>query len=194
MSCSCGQAATAHLLARRIALLRGRKLGRGHEHQARDGGHVALADWLGAVQGFTALHWACESRDAARVRATLRGDGGLDVAARCGSLGNGPTSLELASDKEAFPHEPSPVCAKTAALVRAALQPWSPQVHHVQTAAFRRAAFAVMCVCVRLRGGAARGGRRRSRRMAVRAAAVAPALPAEMWHQVLACCAREWWG
>ena len=81
------------------------------------------------------------------------------------------------------------MCAQTAKLVRAALQPWSPAVHHVQTAAFRRAAFTVMCVAVRLRGQADTG-RRRSRRL-IRTEW--PSLPLDCWTHVLARCERRWW-
>ena len=143
---------------------------------------MALAGLLDAVASFTALHWACESRDPKRVQATLRGVDctALELA----------SALELVTNRAAFQHEPSPVCAQTAKLVRAALQPWSPAVHHVQTAAFRRAAFTVMCVAMRLQGQA-EVGRRRSRRLLLRTQL--PSLPLDCWTHVLVCCGRGWW-
>ena len=155
------------------------------------GDRAALAAWLAAVDGFTALHWACESRDPARVLAALRGDAVRDAGARCGADGAGPTALELASRPEAFPHEPSPVRKETAVLVRAALAPWSPGTHRVQTAAFRRGVLAVLCVEVRLRG---ESERRRSRRRQERGAvAPLPLLPPDVWACVLSQCTRNWW-
>ena len=118
-----------------------------------------------------------------RVRAALRGDAVPDAAAR-----SGPTALELVTRPEAFPHAPSPVCAGTAALVRAALAPWSTSTHRVQTAAFRRGVHAVLCVGVRLRHEA---DRRRSRRRAL--GTPLPLLPPEVWLAVLSHCARGWW-
>ena len=144
------------------------------------------------MDGFTALHWACESRDPARVLAALQGDTARDADARCGADGGGPTALELASRSEAFQHVPSPVRKETAALVRAALAPWSPSTHRVQTAAFRRGVLAVLCVGVRLRGEA--GSRRsRRRRRGHGAATPLPLLPPEMWVSVLSHCGRDWW-
>ena len=150
--------------------------------------------WLAAVDGFTALHWACESRDPARVLSALRGNAVRDASARCGADGAGPTALELASRPEAFPHEPSPVRKETAALVRAALAPWSPSTHRVQTAAFRRGVLAVLCVGARLRGEAGRRRSRRCRRGGRGAAMPLPLLPPEVWVCVLGHCTRDWWG
>ena len=110
---------------------------------------------------------------------TLRGDAACDVSERGGTDASGPTALELTSRPEAFPHAPSPVCAATAALVRAALQPWSPRTHRVQTAAFRRGVLAVLCVGARLR------------REAIEPPP--PLLPPELWLVVLGHCARDWW-
>ena len=67
---------------------------------------------------------------------------------------------------------------ETAALVRAALAPWSPRTHRVQTAAFRRGVLAVLCVGARLRHDAV---------------ASPPLLPPEVWLVVLSHCARDWW-
>ena len=116
---------------------------------------------------------------------------------RCGANGAGPTALELTTRPEAFPFAPSLVRAEMAALVRAALMPWSPRTHRVQTAAFRRAAFAVMCVGQRLRGPAPASAdghaRRRSRRLDLARAPPLPGLPDELWMAVLAYCGRGWW-
>ena len=104
------------------------------------------------------------------------------------------TALELASRPEAFPHEPSPVRKETAALVRAALAPWSPSTHRVQTAAFRRGVLAVLCVGARLRGEA--GSRRSRRRRSYRGrdtGTPVPLLPPEVWVCVLGHCTRGWW-
>ena len=146
-------------------------------------GHDALAAWLDAVEGFTPLHWACNSREPARVLAALRGDDVHDVSARCGAGSAGPTALDITTRPEAFPHVPSLVCAGTAALVRAALAPWSTSTHRVQTAAFRRAVHAVLCVSVRLRGAADPH----------RLVPPLPLLPTEAWLAVLQHCSRDWW-
>ena len=156
------------------------------------GDRAALAAWLAAVDGFTALHWACESRDPACVLAALRGDAVRDAGARCGADGAGPTALELATRPEAFPHTPSPVRKETAALVRAALAPWSTSTHRVQTAAFRCGVLAVLCVGARLRREAGRRHSRR-RRGGRGAAMPLPLLPPEVWVCVLSCCTRSWW-
>ena len=161
------------------------------------GDRAVLAAWLAAVDGFTPLHWACESRDPARVLAALRGDTVSDAGARCGITNTGPTALELTSRPEAFPHAPSPVRKETAALVREALAPWSPITHRVQTAAFRRAVFAVMCVGQRLRAPvpACANGHTRARSRCLGLARVPPCagLPDDLWMAVLACCGRGWW-
>ena len=104
------------------------------------------------------------------------------------------TALELASRPEAFPHAPSPVRKETAALVRAALAPWSPSTHRVQTAAFRRGVLAVLCVGLRVRGEAGRRSSRRQRRgRGTMARLPLPLLPPEVWVCVLSHCARSWW-
>ena len=181
MACTLGKAECARVLARRGATEpRAMPL-------ARARGHHALADWLAAVDGFTPLHWACESRDPARVLAALQGDAARDAGARCGADGAGPTALELVTRPEAFPHTPSPVRKETAALVRAALALWSPLTHRVQTAAFRRGVLAVLCVGARLRHDAVAPRRRRLR------GAPSPLLPPEVWLVVLSHCARDWW-
>ena len=185
-ACHQGHEAVARRLARRGASDRyAAALARRHNHNA-------IAEWLEAVHGFTALHWACEARDPARVRAALRGNAVAGAPARCGVGGAGPTALELTTRPEAFPYKPSPVCAATAALVRDALAPWLPRVHHVQTVSFRTAAFTVMCVGLRLRGIAPAHARRRSRRL-LQLTRAPPALPDELWMAVLACCSRGWW-
>jgi hypothetical protein len=149
------------------------------------------------VRGFTPLHWACESREPARLLETLRGGAARDACARCGANGAGPTALELTTLPDAFTFAPPLVRAEPAALVRAALAPWSPRTHRVQTAVFRRAAFAVMCVGQRLRGPAPASAdgheRRRSRRLDLTRAPPCPGLPDELWMAVLACCGRGWW-
>ena len=86
--------------------------------------------------------------------------------------------------------------AETAALVRAALVPWSPSTHRVQTAAFRRGVMAVLCVGARLRGevGSRRSrGRRNLRRTGRGAAMPLPLLPPDVWFYVLSHCTRNWW-
>ena len=86
---------------------------------------------------------------------------------------------------------PSLVCADAEALVRAALAPWSPSTHRVQTAAFRRGVLSLLCVGARLRKEA---DRRRSRRRCVSGAATPlPLLPPEVWVCVLGHCTRDWW-
>jgi hypothetical protein len=112
IACYNGHDAVVRLLARHCASPSGaptpaRKSTPLQALRAR-GDRAALAAWLAAVDGFTALHWACESRDPARVLAVLRGDAVRDAGARCGADGAGPTALELASRPEAFPHAPSP--------------------------------------------------------------------------------------
>ena len=47
---------------------------------------VELGRWLLAVRGFWPLHWACEARSPARVRALLRTDG---TDPRCVARGAG---------------------------------------------------------------------------------------------------------
>ena len=192
-ACEAGQGSLVRLLARHGANPRLPGAGARTPLQllrAR-GDSTAVGAWLAAVVGFRALHWACESRDPAGVRAALRGDAVLDASARSGANGEGPTALELVSHPGAFPHEPSPVRKETAALVRAALAPWSPGTHRVQTAAFRRGVLAVLCVGVRLRG---ESERRRSRRRQERGAvAPLPLLPPDVWACVLSQCTRNWW-
>ena len=185
MACALGKAECARLLARRGAT-EPRAL-----RCARARGHHALADWLAAVDGFTPLHWACESRDPARVLAALQGDAVRDAGTRCGRVimgtrCGGPTALELVTRPEAFPHTPSPVRKESAALVRAALAPWSPLTHRVQTAAFRRGVLAMLCVGARLRHDAVAPWRRLR-------SAPPPLLPPEVWLVVLSHCVRDWW-
>ena len=202
VACMHGQADIVHLLARNgarpwsLASHKCASAGFTPVRVARTRGHHALADWLDAVRNFTPLHWACESRDPARVLAALRGDTIRDVDIRCVTDKDGMqelTPLELTSCPEAFPHAPSPVCAATAALMRATLAPWSPRTHHVQTAAFRRGVLAVLCVGVRLRGEAGRRSSRRRRRHGRDTATPVLLLPPEVWVCVLSHCTRGWW-
>ena len=82
------------------------------------------------MSGFSKLHMACEARDPRRVLALLRDDATV-VHARPARMSlrrvrftpepEGPTALELVTQEAAFPHEPSPVCAETAAILRNAL-------------------------------------------------------------------------
>ena len=156
----------------------------------RRGEEWPLTGWLEARVGFTALHWACESRDPARVLDVLRGDAVLDVGARCGVDCAGLTALELASRPGALPG--LSVHKGIASLVRAALAPWSPSAHRVQTAAFRRGVWAMLCVGARLRGETD-GRRLRCRRGDRGGATPWPLLPPDMWLCVLGHCSRCWW-
>ena len=173
---------------------------------------TALVDWLNAVQGFTAIHWAVESCDPKRVLAVLRKDDTTDLCAL--TFAGGQTALDLATSPAAFAGGPSLACKEAATLLAAAMAPWSPQHHHTWPTSFRRHAFALMCVAhrinARLREGADHqeeggGGRILSgpgmsgsryrwgagpgRRQRV----TLPALPAALWIAVLAVCSRGWW-
>ena len=165
-------------------------------HRAVESGDASL----------TALHLAAELHQPALVLAALRGDDVRDAGERCGRDAAGPTAWELVwSPLAGLQNKPTTRMKtaqlrrrmETAELVRAALVPWSPRTHRVQTAAFRRAAFAVMCVGQRLRGPAhasADGHARRcSRRLDLARAPPRPGLPDELWMAVLACCSRGWW-
>ena len=102
-------------------------------------------------------------------------------------LGHGAAIDHATVETVLFPYAPSLVCAEAEALLRAALAPWSPRTHHVQTAAFRRGVFAVLCVGLRLRS---ESDRRRSGcwRCGGIASAPIPLLPPEVWLHVLRHC------
>ena len=68
-------------------------------------------------------------------------------------------------------------------IVKKIMAPWSPGTHRVQTAAFRRAVHAVLCVGVRLRAPADPH----------RLVPPLPLLPTEAWLAVLQQCSRDWW-
>ena len=88
-------------------------------------------------------------------------------------------------------HMPSLVCADAEALVRAALAPWSPSTHYVQTATFRCAVRTVLCAGARLAALAARyDGGDDDDETTMRPL---PCLPVELWHAILRCCTRDWW-
>ena len=79
-----------------------------------------LAAWLQAVQGFGALHWACESGEPARVLAALQ-EGSADLAARAGEHGQGATALELLTGSEVGPLSPLSPALQLSCFAAAAL-------------------------------------------------------------------------
>ena len=119
--------------------------GRTAEDIVRQQNHDALADWLGAVSDFTALHWACESRDAGKLRALLRQDGS-DLQARVRGARHTPLQLAQTSG----PPVNAPVSEAVLAMTRAALSPWEPAAHGVWPLSFSRGARALMLVSRRL--------------------------------------------
>jgi hypothetical protein len=84
--------------------------------------HDELAQWLHRARHFTPLHMACESRRPDLVLRLLRAGANSSVAVR------GETPLDVASRQSHLPLS-LPVCDKTVALIKAALQPWSPRTH-----------------------------------------------------------------
>ena len=165
-----GHEPVVRLLARAGADLDHRSnAGRTPEDQARAAEKVAIADWLAASRGFTALHFACDARDHAGVLALLRSNDVHDVDAL--SEG-GQTALNVALLADA--PMALPLCEETAALMRAAASPWSNHTHRVWPESFRaRGVLTVLCV--------AKYDKREV------------ALPKEVWlEHVLSFCGRAW--
>ena len=96
-------------------------------------------------RNFTPLHWACEARDAAKLRALLRQDGpGLQARAR----GARYTPLQLA--QTSGPPVNAPVSEAVLAMTRVALSPWEPAAHGLWPLSFHRGARTLMLVSWRL--------------------------------------------
>ena len=129
---------------------------------------VAIADWLAASRGFTALHFACDARDHTAALALLRGEGVRDVGALSGG---GQTALQVALLADA--PMALPLCEETAALMRAAASPWSNHTHRVWPESFRaRGVLTVLCVAKFGEGWAA--------------------LPKDLLLHALSFCGRTW--
>jgi ankyrin repeat protein len=97
------------------------------EAVAQEAGHEQLAQWLHRTKHYTPLHMACESRNVRMATRLLRE--GADPAC----VVNGEAPLSVASRQDASPLA-LPVCRRTQALVRVALEPWSPRSHSLATA------------------------------------------------------------
>ena len=164
-----GHEPVVRLLARAGADLDHRlNAGNTPEDLARAAEKVAIADWLAASRGFTALHFACDARDHAGALALLRGEGVRDVGAL--SAG-GRSALQVALLADA--PMALPLCEETAALMRAAASPWSNHTHWVWPESFRaRGVLTVLCVAKFGEGWAA--------------------LPKDLLLHALGFCGRDW--
>lgn len=122
-------------------------------------------------RNFTPLHWACEARDAAKLRALLRRDGAGDLQVRARAR---YTALQLA--QISGPPVNAPVSEEVLAMTRAALSPWEPAAHGVWPLSFRRGARTLMLV---------------SRRLLTEGQELL-VLPNDVWLRVLSFCSRTW--